>query len=275
MTNPALDLPGIPNARELGGYPVGEKYIKKGVLIRTGSLNGAAPEALAILKNRYRLQTVVDFRMNAEQMACPDPQIGNAENIGLSVVETEDFPDADPEHFKQFADPSRDRMALFETVYEAGILGYPIYDLFLLSERGKTAYRSFFRILSETDTDRGAVLWHCTDGKDRTGCAAMLLLSALGASRETVMEDYMLTNVYNAAVLEAVRRKAEALAMPPQKCDALLFMSGCVVAGYMEYAIDALHQRYGSVMGYLRDALGVGAAEVRALREKYLIATKI
>ena len=76
-------------------------------------------------------------------------------------------------------------------------------------------------------------------------------------------------------VFETALAQGQELIRDNEKLDALLFMSGCVVAGYMEYAIDALHQRYGSVMGYLRDALGVGAAEVRALREKYLIATKI
>jgi protein-tyrosine phosphatase len=127
--------------------------------------------------------------------------------------------------------------------------------------------------LSETEPDKGAVLWHCTDGKDRTGCAAMLLLSALVASRETIMEDYLLTNEYNAAVWIAVRQKAEACHMPPVKRDAMLFMSGCVEESYMEYAIDLLEKRYGDVTGYLKDALGIGSGELHALREKYLCDT--
>ncbi len=49
----------------------------------------------------------------------------------------------------------------------------------------------------DTEPER-AVLWHCTGGKDRTGLAAMLILSALGVDEETVVKDYLLTNEFNA-----------------------------------------------------------------------------
>jgi protein-tyrosine phosphatase len=35
------------------------------------------------------------------------------------------------------------------------------------------------------------LLFHCSAGKDRTGLASALILHALGADRETVMEDYL------------------------------------------------------------------------------------
>jgi hypothetical protein len=54
------------------------------------------------------------------------------------------------------------------------------------------AYRSLFDLLLEPD--RHALLFHCSAGKDRTGLAAALILTALGASRETVMEDYRATD---------------------------------------------------------------------------------
>ncbi len=84
------------------------------------------------------------------------------------------------------------------------------------------------------------------------------------------MEDYLLTNEFNAVILGAVQQKASALQMPPEKRDALIFMSGCVVGSYMEYALNTLNKRYGSVTGYLRGELGVGKAELNALKEKYL-----
>ena len=37
-------------------------------------------------------------------------------------------------------------------------------------------------------------VFHCTAGKDRTGVAAALLLHALGATREEILRDYLLTN---------------------------------------------------------------------------------
>ena len=73
MPENVIHLPGISNARELGGYPAGDKYIKKGVLLRTGGLSGASPEALSILSSNFKVRTVIDFRMKTEQASRPDP----------------------------------------------------------------------------------------------------------------------------------------------------------------------------------------------------------
>jgi len=99
----------------------------------------------------------------------------------------------------------------------------------------------------------------------------MLLLYALGADRKTVLEDYMLTNEYNAQTLEFIRKKAEAANMPPRKRDALLFMSGGVVESYMANAINTLESKYGSVREYLFEELGVGDMEIKKLKDKFLV----
>ncbi|MBO6229591.1 MAG: tyrosine-protein phosphatase [Ruminiclostridium sp.] len=269
MLKQAIDLNGVGNARELGGYAVGDKYIKKGVLLRTAVLSSVAPEAIDKLQSEYRLQTVIDFRMTGECQSIPDPGISGVRNIHLPVIEMDDYPVQDPELTAKFANGG-DRMEMFELSYKAGMLGSDIYVNFLLGERGKKAYREFFRILLEHDPEKGAVLWHCTDGKDRTGCAAMLLMSALGARRETIIADYMLTNEYNAAQIEAVRQKTAAYPMPPEKREALLFMCGAVVESYMTKAIGSLNEKYGSIEGYLNEELSIGKSEVTMLRKKYL-----
>ena len=270
----AIDLPGVGNARELGGYVIGDRAIKKGVLLRTAGLGGAAPEAIRKLQSEYRLQTAVDLRMTGERESIPDPEIPGARNIHLPVIEMTDYSEADPEMIAHFM-KNGDRMKLFEMSYEYGMLGPGLYTRFLLNDRGKKAYREFFRILLENDPDKGAVLWHCTDGKDRTGCAAMLILAALGASREMMIADYMLTNEYSSAQIEAARQKTAAYPMPPEKREALLFMCGAVVERYMVNAIDTLKERYGSVEGYLREELDTGSAELEELKNKYLEAAEL
>ena len=169
-----------------------------------------------------------------------------------------------------YNDPKADRMAIFNMMYDQGLLNESTYDIFLLGERGKKAYRAFFDALFRLEPGR-AVLWHCADGKDRTGCAAMLLLFALGSSRETVMEDYLLTNVYNAQKLDAVRQKVAALNFEAKKLDTLMFVSGGVIKSYMDHAIGTLEERYGSVTGYLKQELGIGDPELEALRAKFLV----
>ena len=273
MLDHALDLPGVGNARDLGGYAVGQKHVKEGVLLRTASLVGATPDALQRLHDTYHLQTVVDLRMSAEQSAQPDPEVPGAGNHPITIIEMEDFPvpeDLDPGKLELLNDPTANRMKLFDISYEYGFLGPSMYENFLLGERGKAGYAEFFRELLALEDGR-ALLWHCTDGKDRTGCAAMLVLSALGASRQTVIEDYLLTNDYNAAMLEAVRQRVASYPMSDDKRNALLFMSGGVSQNYMEHVFDVLDERYGGVEGYLRDELGVGEAQREQLRSMFLV----
>lgn len=207
--------------------------------------------------------------MRGERKQKPDPQIYGAESISLPLLEMEDVPTADTETLRLYIDPNMDRMCLFETIYETGMLGPQLYTGFLLRQRGKQSFRRFFEALLSLEEGRG-FLWHCTDGKDRTGCAAMLLLFALGASKETVMADYLLTNAYNAEKLDPVREKLNAVPMPPEKLDALLFVLGGVSERYMDTAIDTLERTYGSVTAYLEQELGVGEKERMQLRDMLL-----
>lgn len=270
MIDNTIILPGINNARELGGYPAGDRVVKKGVLIRSGSLNKAGPEAVALLSERYRVKTIIDFRMGSVIDGNPDAEVPGAGNIRLPVVEMEDFiARAKPELVKAYMADKTDKMAMFDLEYESGLLSPEMYLIFLLGERGKKAYREFFRILLAHDPGAGALLWHCEDGKDRAGLAAMLLLTALGSDNETIMGDYLLTNAANSARLEKIRKDVESYGMPPDKVESLLFVSGGVFERYMTYAIDALEKRYGSVAGYLSEELGLTGADIRLLREKY------
>lgn len=271
MITQAINLPGVGNARELGGYAIGDRHIRRGVLIRTAGLDRATPEALDALQNKYRVQTVIDFRMSNERTSSPDPAIAGAENIHLPVLELADMlVDVDPSMIEKYTDSNVDRMELYSVAYETGMLDDQLYVRFLTSERGKAAFRGFFKALLALEEGR-AILWHCTDGKDRTGCAAMLLLFALCADRETVIRDYLLTNDYNASRLSVLRQRIAPLGWPEEKVRALLFMSGGVSEIYMNNGIEVLVREYGSVEAYLAQELDVGKETRDALCRKMLV----
>ncbi len=217
-------LPGVSNVRELGGYSVGNRFVRKGVLIRSGTLAGAESEAIQTLIETYHVQAVIDFRMQDKRIDSPDPEIAGAMQYSLSVAEMEDYAAVagNLDMVKLYQEKSTDRNAIFELAFEYGLLGPEIYTVFLFSNRGREAYRRFFQILLKADPDRGAVLWHCDDGKDRAGLATMLLLSALGADQETIITDYLMTNESNAPVIEAIRREYSSLQIPQDKLNAMI-----------------------------------------------------
>ena len=52
--------------------------------------------------------------------------------------------------------------------------------------------------------------------------------------------------------------------------DIYVFVTGGVLRGFMEHALDSLEETYGSVTGYL-DEIGVHEEQRRLLCEKFLL----
>lgn len=268
MHEHGIDLPGVRNARELGGYMIGGKTVKRGILLRTGSLTDITDEAKAILADRYHLQKIVDFRMSEEAMVLPDPVIPGAEIIRLPMMETQDMDAPDPEFVARYSNPAVDMISKYEMIYERQIINDQLYVDFLRKERGKRSVKRFFDELADLDDGR-AILWHCKDGKDRTGLAAVLLLCSLGADRETALRDFMLTNEFNKDLTDAAKKEAGAHGFSRDKTDIYVFVNGGVIRRFMEHALEYLDENYGGVSGYL-DEIGVHEEARRLLYDKFL-----
>ena len=54
------------------------------------------------------------------------------------------------------------------------------------------SWRRFFEVMA--DSEGYSILYHCTAGRDRTGVATVLLLEALGVSRDEIITDYVRSN---------------------------------------------------------------------------------
>lgn len=264
-----INLTSVGNARELGGYAVKDGIIKNGLLLRSAGLYGISPEDIETLRSEYNLGLVADFRMSYEQQEVPDPEIPEAQNRFFPVMELYDFEGFDPKYEAILSDPGSDRLELMKTAAEMGLLDDKLYVDFIFGDRGKQAYRDFFKCLLELNEGR-AVLWHCTDGKDRTGIAAMLILVALGADRKTIIDDYLLTNEYNSKKIQMTKAGLEQKHLPQNFLELALFGAGAVYEKYMTNALDAMTERCGSPEGYLSDMIGVGKNECEELRKKFV-----
>jgi len=102
-------------------------------------------------------------------------------------------------------------------------------------------------------------VFHCTAGKDRTGFAAALLLKAVGAPDDEVMQDYLLTN--DRLQLPEVSR----MGLPREAMQVLWR----VQPEFLQAALAEVDAHYGSLDGYLRDGLGLREAERARLRSLY------
>lgn len=117
-------------------------------------------------------------------------------------------------------------------------------------------FAEFFNHLLESDSP---TVFHCTAGKDRTGFAAALVLHALGATHEEVMQDYLLTN--------------ERLKPPSSFWSALDPRAAKVLwgvqPGFLEAAFEAIDQDYGGLEAFLREGLRLGPQERARLNALY------
>lgn len=73
----------------------------------------------------------------------------------------------------------------------------------ILDENGELVARVLREVV--VSLRAGAVLLHCSAGKDRTGLIAMMLLSVAGAAREQIVTDYERTEEWHSELSDAVR----------------------------------------------------------------------
>ena len=268
----SLGLAGVGNARELGGYRSADgRTVRRGVLLRTAALSGATDSDLQKLREKYRLAVVADFRMDSEVERAPDPDIGGVRNLRLPIMDAELLSERAGRMRELLAmseDPT-DRMAQLFAAVDAGIVSDQMYVEFLAGTQGKTGYRQLFEELLALPEGQ-SLLFHCTQGKDRTGVAAMLILSALDVDEETILKDYLLTNEYNADLIAGERRMLAGRGVPEDRIDDYLMAMDQVSRKTMTNALDWLRENYGSVNGYLEQELGIGEAERTALKDKFL-----
>ena len=268
----SIGLSGIGNARELGGYRAADgRVVRPHVLLRSAAPEGASDEDRKKLEGDFRLSCVIDFRMDLELQAL-DPSAR-----GLDFASTHRALIVDEDYYARFSEGMSPEDVLKMTPLEMIVTGIDIglvndrmYVGFLESDLGRQGYAQVFaHLLAQPEGE--ALLFHCTQGKDRTGIAAMLILSALGVDEETIVFDYLLTNAFNAAIIERERAGLVAMGIPEERLDDYMLGFDQVYPQTMQNALDHLRREYGSVWGYVRDMLGVSDADREALRAKYLV----
>jgi len=250
-----LPLPSACNFRDFGGYETRDgRRVRWGRLYRSGAMFQLSPSDLEQVR-ALGVRAVLDLRRADERQSLPNP------SLGAEVVERswEEEGDASPLGGRSFTG-SVDR-----AVVRRAMIG--MYEDMPLRLRSRL--RGVFEGLRQA---AGApVILHCMVGKDRTGLAAALVLSALGVARERVFEDYLLTN--EAVDLEArlVQGSGGGLGLagsshylqllPPEVRAAVLEAH----ADYLQASFASIEGEFGSVDAFLEAALGVDTPTRAAL----------
>ena len=249
-----LPLEGGQNFRDLGGYRTSDgRQVKWGLLYRSGAMNNLTDRDFAQLEARG-IRTVCDFRSTRERTGAPVRWPGKAK----PAIFADDY-----SMDRDFAGLMRPNL----TGAQAADAMTAAYTQMPLRFAGQ--YR---RMFGELIAGRVPLAFNCSAGKDRTGIAAALILTALGVPYDTVVEDYLLSNHHydprKGASGTAVDDQTAAF-MKRLSPDALKALVG-VDRRYLDAAFATMRAQPGGFDGYLRDQLGVDRAALKTLRARYL-----
>ncbi|MFP6748041.1 MAG: tyrosine-protein phosphatase [Alphaproteobacteria bacterium] len=235
-----IELEGVSNFRDLGGYQTAQGgSVKWGVFFRSDTLS-ALTDADMKTVCALGINTAVDLRYGDERRLEPSRFLGH-DQVEVLELGLSDRPNAS---YLDSFENSPDQAGLARTYMTENYRNYP----FLYAK----GYGALMRRLTAGDR----VVVHCTAGKDRAGTAVALTLSALGVPRETVFEDYFLTNQYwDRAGRERAGMDAETVAS--------IFSAR---EEYLNAAFTAIESQCGTMESYLKDILDLDEAAIGALR---------
>jgi len=237
---PADAFSGIENFRDFGGFDGAHGRVREGLLLRSGHHADASDQDLVLL-DALGIATIIDLRRPAERDGQPSRRSPGFRGAVLASGLGEH--EGPHREFLNRADLSDAAIARFlEEFYRAAPFDPAHLELFA----------GAFAALQ-----KGNLLIHCTQGKDRTGLLAALIQTALGAHPDTVMAEFLKTNEAMLTEARIARMTLGLKAMtgnaPSQA--AIRALLG-VDTAHLAAAFAAIDAQAGGIDAYL-DRLGV------------------
>ena len=261
LENQQIGLTSVHNARQLGGYQIGNQRIKDNLLLRTAKISELSKEDSTLLCDQYKVQCIYDFRGKEESLSAPDVIPGKARYVSLALS----FSEGESQFDTKFENEAQMIGMLLKYADHPSIQAMctSMYDLIFFEESSQKVYRQFFADLLTVEPENGAVLWHCTQGKDRAGSASAMLLAALGANRELIMADFILSKCYYDPIASQIKTEIEA----QKNVINTLISANPEIFGA---TLDKVDAKYGSLRNYLTECIGVTPEMMNVLSDIYL-----
>ena len=244
-------LEGGRNFRDVGGYRTADGHVvKSGIMYRSGSLGSLTAKGQADLAGLH-IARIIDLRTSDERSRDSyDLRSGFGERYW-----TRDYGMSLGDARSMFSDPAK---------LTAEFMRNMMANAYRTMAQEQTP--SYRRLFAELVAGKEPLVVNCTAGKDRTGIAAALVLTALGVPYDTVRQDFLPSNGAPGMETLAGSLSPGLNRLPPDVAAPLIGVEGV----YLDNAFEQLRKDYGSVEGYMQQELGVGPGEIAALRKRML-----
>lgn len=263
-----ISFENIINARDLGGLPAsGGRTVKSGLLLRTAHLHDATDTDVRRLRDEYHLARVFDFRSLGEAEFQPDRDVEGATHHLLPTIDMraeQDTGRAIPEEAFRDLESYIVNYSFYPEVQQMAANMYPSL---ILSEYSQLQYAAFLRLIVETP--EGAVLWHCAQGKDRTGWGAAFLLFALGVSRETIIQDFDVSNEAYEPLVRRLNQDVLNKGGGEEEMAVIQAFMGVSTRNFIN-TLSLIDREFGGIDNYLSDCLFLTPSDRNLLQSRYL-----
>lgn len=242
-----IEFDGLKNARDLSQFD----NIKSKKLIRSEELTKLSENDIKKMQDEYNVKVVIDLRTKRERKH-RDKIIPNAKYYNLPISNYKDLKNIPDKKLRKH------KNGLFPNLCE--------YYKRLVSEDKKDFWTSIFNIFLNDSKD-GAILWHCVQGKDRTGMVAAIMYYCLGVDETKIMEDYLYTNVNTkvpfkykmiSIIFWFIRMRKEFIELFTARKE------------YLQSAIDYIKTYYGGADAFLKRVCGIDENKKKELQNQFL-----
>lgn len=261
-----IQLQSLPNTRDLGALVTEDgRHILPRRLLRSGSLYHISLTDQDVLTEEYRLTEVIDLRTKQEILEKPDTVMEGVTYHEIPIIDEETL-GISQEGLSRSANLLKlmqNRNMMPEEFIESQ------YRNFVTDQYSVKQYARFMDILLHHE--EGAILWHCSAGKDRVGVGTALLLSALGVPREVIREDFLKTNLYLEEEMQHMVRYLETKTIVDSKVMDQIRILYKVKGEYLDTVFETIDQEYGSIDYFMKKALYLNPRAVDTLKNKYLV----
>lgn len=249
ISNRIIEMNSIKNFRDIGGYFTrNDQQMKWGRVFRSGDLSSATLYDQERIR-RLNIKTIVDLRSERTAKKFPILVHPNIRKIALPMSPM------DSETLDEMMDNKNlTRSDAIRDVQESYIH---------LVENYKSEFSELFNIF--TDENNFPILLSGSLGKDRVGLASFFLLYALGIPQNVIIDDYLLSR----QTIDISKVAANVQDKPEYFQEAVTALMSANIA-YINYTIDYINQKYGSIDNYLEKELKLTSGK-RILLRKYLL----
>ena len=244
-------LEGVGNFRDIGGLKTKDgKTVKKGQVFRSSKLTTLTNQDIETLKD-LGITKVIDLRSNSELDKEP-------ENL--------------PSQFKYLhRRVGKDDLDVnaFQKKFISGYWNGESFTQYMIEGNRQMITEGDFHfpnILRDIANNPGATVYHCAGGKDRTGVITAVLLKLLHVPNESIINDYLSTNIQQKEHYRLKEKKLKEYSK--NSLDPKIYEAQKAHRAYIVEALNTIDDTYGGIENYFYNHLKLDSTTYKKLKNK-------